>query len=102
MYALWCLLHTSCLAFAQGFSCCADARAAVLSALSSYSKAGFDGITKAKAVARLAASLDSSALDAYATQLMHAFVTGSLTLGGILPACSRTLALQWKTLPTLC
>jgi hypothetical protein len=77
----------------------ADARAAVLSTLSSYSKAGFDGMTKAKAVARLAAALDSSALEAYASQLMQAFVTGSLSLRGT--SCLHALCAD-STLRALC
>ena len=56
----------------------ADTRAAVLFALSTYAKAGFDGVTKSKAVNRLSASLDGPALEAYAGELMDAFASGAL------------------------
>lgn len=59
---------------------CADTRAAVLFALSTYAKAGFDGVTKSKALNRLSASLDSDALEAYASELMSAFTSGTLRL----------------------
>jgi hypothetical protein len=59
---------------------CADTRAAVLFALSGYAKAGFNGTTKSKAVNRLAASLDATALDAYAAELISAFASGKLRL----------------------
>ena len=71
----------------------ADARAAVFFALSSYAKAGFDGVTKSRAVAQLAATLDADALQAYAEQLVRAFVTGRLVLEGaiwsVAPLCVR-------------
>ena len=54
----------------------------MLFALSTYSKAGYDSITKSKAVQRLSASLDAAALSAYVDQLISAFVTGRLVLEG--------------------
>ena len=63
----------------------------MLFALSTYAKAGFDGVTRTRAVQRLAASLDAAALDAYADQLIAAFSSGSLLLDGAL-LCPCTAA----------
>jgi len=60
----------------------------VLFALSIYAKAGFDGVTKLKAVVQLAALLDEAALEVYADQLVRAFVTGKLALEGAGAAAS--------------
>jgi hypothetical protein len=68
----------------------------VLFALSTYAKAGFDGVTKSRAVTRLSSSLDATALEVYAEQLMSAFVTGKLHLEGTIPLCLAVFLLPMQ------
>lgn len=77
----------------------ADARAAVLFALSTYAKAGFDGTTKSRAINELSASLDGPALEAYADTLLHAFTAGTLQLQSALDACCLADMPTLRSLP---